>query len=92
MWVNGELARATGNYGDLPLVVLSAGVQDQEEDPKLDNDHAKKLQLHAALARRSSRGTHVVVAESGHDIPDEAPDAIISAIRQVIKQSLAAPH
>jgi pimeloyl-ACP methyl ester carboxylesterase len=92
MWVNGELARATGNYGDLPLVVLSAGIQDQEEDPKLDHDHARKLQLHAALARRSSRGTHVVVAESGHDIPVEAPDAVITAIRDVIKQSLAASH
>jgi hypothetical protein len=92
MWVNGELARATGNYGDLPLVVLSAGIQDQEEDPKLDHDHAWKLQLHAALARRSSRGAHVVVAESGHDIPDEAPQAVIAAIRDVIRQSQALPH
>jgi len=92
MWVNGELARATGNYGDLPLVVLSAGIQDQEEDPKLDHDHDLKLQLHEVLARRSSRGTHVVVAESGHDIPDQAPQAVIAAIRDVIKQSQTTPR
>ena len=92
IWVNGELARATGNYGDLPLVVLSAGIQDQEEDPKLDHDHDRKLQLHEALAHRSSSGTHVVVAESGHDIPDEAPGAVITAIRDLIKQSQPVPH
>ena len=87
MWVNGELARATGNYGDLPLVVLSAGIQDQEEDPKLDHDHDWKLQLHAALARRSTRGTHVVVAESGHNTPDQAPQSVVAAIQDAIKQS-----
>jgi pimeloyl-ACP methyl ester carboxylesterase len=92
IWVNGELARATGTYGDLPLVVLSAGIQDQEEDPKLDHDHDRKLGLHAALARRSTRGSHVIVAESGHDIPDEAPDAVIAAIRDVMKQSQPISH
>jgi len=92
LWVNGELARATGNYGDLPLIVLSAGIQDQEEDPKLDHDHDWKLQLHAAMARRSSRGSHVVVVESGHDIPDEAPEAVIAAIRDVIGQSQSMRH
>jgi pimeloyl-ACP methyl ester carboxylesterase len=92
LWVNGELARATGNYGDLPLVVLSAGIQDQEEDPQLDHDHDLKLRLHEALARRSSRGSHIVVAESGHDIPDQAPQAVIAAIQEVIKESQAKPH
>jgi pimeloyl-ACP methyl ester carboxylesterase len=92
MWVNGELARATGNYGDLPLVVLSAGIQDQEEDPKLDHEHALKLQLHEALAHHSTRGSHLVVSESGHDIPDQAPQAVIAAIRDVIKQSQPLQH
>src|SRR5215472_16767662 len=54
IWVNGELARAGNCYGDLPMVVLSAGIQDQEEDPKLDHDHALKLELHERLARLSS--------------------------------------
>jgi pimeloyl-ACP methyl ester carboxylesterase len=87
MRVNGELARAGGCYGDLPITVLSAGIQDQEEDPKLDHDHVWKLQLHERLARLSTRGRHVVVANSGHDIPDEAPGAVVEAIQGVLKQT-----
>ena len=86
IWVNGELARAGGCYGDLPMVVLSAGIQDQEEDPKLDHDHAWKLQLHERLARLSSRGSHVIVANSGHDIPDEAPEAVVGAVKNILQQ------
>lgn len=83
-WVNGELARAGSCYGNLPLVVLSAGVQDQEEDPKLDHDHDRKLRLHERLAHLSAAGTHVIVASSGHDIPDEAPEAVVAAIRDLL--------
>lgn len=85
LWVNGELARAGRCYGDLPMTVLSAGVQDQEEDPKLDHDHAWKLELHERLARLSTRGTHVIVPNSGHDIPDEAPDAVVGAIQKMVQ-------
>ena len=87
LWVNGELARAGSCYGDLPIVVLSAGIQDQEEDPKLDHDHSWKLQLHERLAHLSSRGKQVVVANSGHDMPDHAPAAVIGAVQDVLKQT-----
>jgi pimeloyl-ACP methyl ester carboxylesterase len=87
LWVNGELARAGSCYGDLPIVVLSAGIQDREEDPKLDHDHSWKLQLHERLAHLSSRGKHVVVANSGHNMPDDAPAAVIDAVRDVLKQT-----
>jgi hypothetical protein len=83
-WVNGELARAGTCFGDLPLVVLSAGIQDQEEDPKLDHDHDWKLRLHERLAHLSTNGKDVVVPNSGHDIPGTAPDAIAAAIRDVL--------
>ena len=89
IWVNGELARAGSCYGDLPITVLSAGIQDQEEDPKLDHDHAWKLQLHERLAHLSAQGRHVVVRNSGHDIPDEAPETIVEAIRDVLKRTQA---
>jgi pimeloyl-ACP methyl ester carboxylesterase len=86
IWVNGELARAGACYDSLPMVVLSAGIQDQEEDPKLDHDHALKLRLHDRLAHRSTRGKHVLVSNSGHDIPDMAPNAVITAILDVVQQ------
>jgi len=89
IWVNGELARAGNCFGDLPISVLSAGIQDQEEDPKLDHDHERKLRLHERLAQLSTHGKHVVVLNSGHDIPDMAPDAIVLAIRDIQQQSQA---
>jgi pimeloyl-ACP methyl ester carboxylesterase len=91
IWVNGELARAGNCYGDLPMVVLSAGIQDQEEDPKLDHDHQWKLQLHDRLARLSSRGMHRIVPNSGHDIPDEAPEAVVDAVRNMLQQIQVQP-
>lgn len=94
IWVNGELARAGTCYGDMPVSVLSAGIQDQEEDPKLDHDHAWKMQLHAKLAHASANGEQVIV-QSGHDIPDQAPEAVVAAIRRVMQineQRSAALH
>lgn len=84
LWVSGELARAAAGFGDLPVIVLTAGVQDQEEDPKLDHDHTLKLALHEKLSRLSTNGRHVIVAGSGHDIPDENPTAVLDAVRAVV--------
>jgi pimeloyl-ACP methyl ester carboxylesterase len=90
LWISGELARAAGAFGDIPVIVLTAGIQDQEEDPKLDGDHALKVALHEKLARLSSRGAHVIV-RSGHDVPDEAPGAVVDAVRQVLAQTPTRP-
>ncbi|HWH57909.1 MAG TPA: alpha/beta hydrolase [Terriglobales bacterium] len=86
IWVNGELARAGSCYGKMPMIVLSAGIQDQEEDPKLDHNHGWKMQLHERLAHLSSAGEHVIVP-SGHDIPDEAPEAVVAAIKKVTQEA-----
>jgi len=48
LWSCGEQARAGGRFGDIPVIVLSAGIQGWEEDPKLDNKHALKLKLQHA--------------------------------------------
>jgi pimeloyl-ACP methyl ester carboxylesterase len=84
MWINGELARNAGRFGDIPVMVLSAGIQDQEEDPNLDHDHTLKLELHRLLASLSTHGTQLIVRDSGHAIPVEAPDAVIDAVREVV--------
>jgi len=72
------------------MVVLYAGVQDQEEDPK-HHDHAWKPDLEPPAAGLSSRGSQVVVPNSGHNIPDEAPEAVVQAIRNVLIQARTAP-
>ena len=70
-----ELARAEpAHYGDLPLVVLtSAGAS------------VERMQADAALARRSSRGRHIIVAESGHWLPVDAPQAVSDAIVATVR-------
>lgn len=85
-WVDGEQARASGSFGDIPVEVLSAGIQDQDGDPKLDANHPLKMELQGRLARLSTRGTRRVVSNSGHGIPLEAPNSVITAVREVVAQ------
>lgn len=84
LWISGELARNSGRFGNIPVEVLSAGIQDQEEDPKLDHDHDLKMALHEKLAALSSRGQQIIV-ESGHNIPMAAPEAVTEAVREVVR-------
>jgi pimeloyl-ACP methyl ester carboxylesterase len=70
---------ATGDYGDLPLVVLSA-----EGSPESQRKHGE------TLARRSSRGKHIVAAGSGHWIHLDEPELVIEAIREVIEEAQVA--
>jgi len=86
LWISGELARASGNFGNAPIVVLSAGIQDQEEDPKLDHSHELKMKLHAQLASLSDHG-QLTILNTGHQIPLSAPNAVVSAIRQVVGEA-----
>ena len=86
LWVSGELARASGIPPSLPLIVLSSGLPGEAEDPQLA-DLARNQQLHELLARQSVRGRHIVVGNSGHMIPWEAPGAVIAAAREVVEQT-----
>jgi pimeloyl-ACP methyl ester carboxylesterase len=83
LWVNGELARASGGFGSIPLVVLSAGIPGPAEDPQLE-DQQRTLDLDERLARWSSRGRHIVVPGSDRMIPWHAPDAVTAAVRAVL--------
>jgi pimeloyl-ACP methyl ester carboxylesterase len=71
-----EVARADpAGYGDIPLVVISSAGSSQE-----------RLRADAALARRSSRGRHVLAAESGHWVPLDAPQVVIDAITAMVAE------
>ncbi|MBI3049896.1 MAG: alpha/beta hydrolase [Acidobacteria bacterium] len=71
-----QVARAAPeHYGDLPLVVLtSAGAGE------------RRMHADAALAQRSSRGRHIIVHESGHWLPLDAPQAVAEAIANVVQE------
>jgi len=60
---------------DLPLTVISAARSGEE-----------RLQADSALARRSTRGRHVLAAESGHWVPLDAPQVVVDAITTMIAE------
>jgi pimeloyl-ACP methyl ester carboxylesterase len=70
---------ATKAYGDLPLIVISA--QESAES---------RLRADAALAELSTRGRHLLAAESGHWVPLDAPRVVIDAVTEMVRQIRAA--
>jgi pimeloyl-ACP methyl ester carboxylesterase len=84
LWICGEQARAAGRFGDIPAIVLSAQLQDWEEDPKLDQDYALKLKLQHNLSALSTHGIQKIVDKSGHWIPFDAPGSIVNTTGDVV--------
>ena len=70
-----DLARGADAFGDLPIVVLSAGARD-----------ARWLAADARLAHTSSKGRHIVSPHSGHWVHLDDPGLVIEAIHSVIRQ------
>ena len=87
-----EEVRKSGNLGDRPLVVLTAGKeQDLKNFPKgISAEEMKAFQklwiedLQVRETRLSTRGKQIVVPDSTHMIPLERPDAVVSAVREVV--------
>jgi pimeloyl-ACP methyl ester carboxylesterase len=68
------------DYGDLPLVTISATIA---------SDSRRRLQ--DRLASRSSRGRHIIARNSGHWIPLDEPDIITAAVRDVVTSARRDP-
>ena len=69
------LKRGRQSYGDLPLVVLTAG-QTAAASPGWEA-------AHRALAARSTNGEQRTIAAASHNIMNDAPDAVAEAVRDV---------
>jgi pimeloyl-ACP methyl ester carboxylesterase len=69
------LRRAPADYEDLPLVVISAATAS-----------ARRLESDARLARMSTRGRHVLVENSGHWIPLDAPHVVVETIVALVDE------
>lgn len=91
--------RRTGNLGDRPLVVLTAGKDlDAKDLPKgVSVEEMREFRktwvndLQVRQARLSTRGKQIVVPDSTHMIPMERPDAVINAIHEVYDAVKAGP-
>jgi pimeloyl-ACP methyl ester carboxylesterase len=84
-------AHSAAGLGDRPLIVLTAGrpILSNTGDPEIDKQAAAYHQvwmheMQAQLARLSTRGRQVIVKSSGHRISEEAPEAVIDAVRDVV--------
>jgi pimeloyl-ACP methyl ester carboxylesterase len=73
---------AAGDLGDMPLIVVTAGMIEDEwlaTVPKL----AARAQVR--LADLSSNAIQVVASASGHFVHRDAPDVVLAAIEQVVE-------
>jgi pimeloyl-ACP methyl ester carboxylesterase len=78
-------AGAYRNLGTRPVVVLTHG----KPTPDMSKAEAEKfdktwLELQKNMATWSSHGTQRTISDAGHYIPNDDPDAVIAAIREVV--------
>jgi pimeloyl-ACP methyl ester carboxylesterase len=67
-----EVSRESVTFGDLPVVTISS-----TNPPPIKRDRQD------ALAARSTRGIHLMAANSGHWIPLDEPAIVVDAIRRI---------
>ena len=84
-----EQAAQLRTLGTRPVVVLSGSkLPDDLPNGELaaaQRELAEWLRAHAALAAMSTRGSHEVLAGSTHLIPFDEPNAVVEAVRQVVR-------
>ena len=69
-----EVAREVSpELGDLPLVVITAA-----------EAHPRRMRADEELARRSTRGRHVLAPNSGHWVPLDAPEVVVDALGKLV--------
>lgn len=81
--------RQTGSLGDLPVTVLTAGnftVLNPGLPPDLEAALGKLFkEEQGRIAALSSQGRQVIVPDTGHDMPRQAPQVIVEAIREMLE-------
>ncbi len=96
-------ARETKSFGDLPIIVLTAGEQlepPDEEAAEMTSDEIEEwrkdgklwLELQAEIAALSTNSDHRIVEGSRHFIPFAAPESIVQAIREVLTMDRQKGH
>jgi pimeloyl-ACP methyl ester carboxylesterase len=69
------VARGADAFGDMPVVVLSAGARS-----------ARWQEADARLAHGSSTGRHTISSRSGHWVHLDDPDLVVQAVDEVIRR------
>jgi len=89
--------RAFRAFGDLPLVVLTAGAPTPSEVLTMmgmtaeqgERMRAEWIAMQQERSQWSSRGRHVLVPDASHYVQFDRPDAVVQAVREVVGQARA---
>lgn len=82
--ISAEQARGAGHIASKPLIVLVSGKADPVLlNPLEDFQLIWVDQLQPRLARLSTKGKLILLPDSGPDVPNKRPDAIIAAVREL---------
>lgn len=84
-----EVTAARRPLGNIPLVILS---QDREHfrlltdwfPERIDQTYDEWISGHDDQAKDSTRGVNRIVDGAGHVIADDKPDAVVSALREIV--------
>lgn len=95
VFTSAKQAAETHSFGDLPLVVVSAGHSfdrffSPDERKNTGPMNEKWMRLQNELARLSSNSVHLVSENATHGIAREQPEFVISAIRRALLLGAAA--
>jgi pimeloyl-ACP methyl ester carboxylesterase len=87
-----QQARAAARVGNIPLVVLTAGKPQPWHDAEMDRQAAAYQQIwiremQAKLVNLSTRGRQIVLEKSDHGILTEAPEAVVAAVKEVVREA-----
>ena len=89
-WASLYIGLGLARSHDKPLVVLTAGrtldaslkaMLSEQDQNAYENTWVNDLQLR--LAHLSTRGRRIMIPDSGHDMPTDRPDAIVTAVREL---------
>jgi pimeloyl-ACP methyl ester carboxylesterase len=81
--LHAERARREHPLGDMPLVVLTRGLPD-EEGPDAKTREEEHRKDHAAAALMSTRGRLIVAERSGHHVQLDEPGLVVTSIASVV--------
>lgn len=82
-----------GGLGELPVIVLTAGKAPPQHGASAEQLQERRRiwvhELQPQLAHLSTRGRQIIVDDSGHMIPFEAPHTIVKAVFDVLDEAAA---
>lgn len=76
-----ERAKSQYPLGDLPLIVLTRGIPD-EDSKALEEEHRRD---HEAVAAMSRNGKLIIATRSGHHVQLDEPELVIKSVRDVLE-------